>query len=225
MTCLAEIIDKPLKMDFVIVPCDTHTICHRRDMQLSATKRAYHVNNNTLAIFPLSCTLKHLNKIVLIQKILISWSELIAVLLEQLQPLSIQLFRERLSEKVHATIPKGIVGGFEFTVLQRNLKELARKAMKMCLRVLKESNKSRFDSLSRQKQCMIISHITFRDCRVHIFPTTFLEIAVYIQAYWKLIKTISTHACDQSYSPQEQIIYNGRHALKAKLQTTELNLR
>ena len=31
-------------------------------------------------------------------------------------------------------------------VLQRNLKELAREAMKMCLRVLKESNKSRFDS-------------------------------------------------------------------------------
>ena len=52
----------------------------------------------------------------------------------------IQLFRERLSEKVHATIPKGIVGGFEFTVLQRNLKELARKAMKMCLRVLTKSN-------------------------------------------------------------------------------------
>ena len=36
---------------------------------------------------------------------------------------NIQLFRWRLSEKVHATIPKGIVGGFEFTVLQRNLKE------------------------------------------------------------------------------------------------------
>ena len=35
----------------------------------------------------------------------------------------IQLFRERLSEKVHATILKGIVGGLEFTVLQRNLKE------------------------------------------------------------------------------------------------------
>ena len=30
---------------------------------------------------------------------------------------NIQLFRERLSEKVHATILKGIVGGFEFTVL------------------------------------------------------------------------------------------------------------
>ena len=34
-----------------------------------------------------------------------------------------QLFRERLSEKVHVTIPKGIVGGLEFTVVQRNLKE------------------------------------------------------------------------------------------------------
>ena len=31
----------------------------------------------------------------------------------------IQLFRERLREKVHTTIPKGIVGGFEFTVLQK----------------------------------------------------------------------------------------------------------
>ena len=29
----------------------------------------------------------------------------------------IRLFRERLSEKVHATIPKGLVGGFKFTVL------------------------------------------------------------------------------------------------------------
>ena len=68
----------------------------------------------------------------------------------------LQLFRERLSEKVllvHVTILKGIVGGFEFSFFQRNLKELARKAMEMCLRVLKESNKSRFDSYSRQEQC------------------------------------------------------------------------
>ena len=41
----------------------------------------------------------------------------------QVKPDSIQLFRERLSEKGYATILKGIVGGFEFTVLQRNLKE------------------------------------------------------------------------------------------------------
>ena len=37
---------------------------------------------------------------------------------------SIQLFRERLSEKVHATIPKGIVvGGFEFMFFKEILKE------------------------------------------------------------------------------------------------------
>ena len=71
----------------------------------------------------------------------------------------LQPLRERFSEKVPATIPKGIVGGFEFLVLQRNLKELARNAMKMCLRVLTESNKSRFDSYSHQEQC--IDHIPY----------------------------------------------------------------
>ena len=71
----------------------------------------------------------------------------------------IQLFRERLSEKVNATIPKGIVGGFEFSVLQRNLKELARKATEMYFRVLEESNKRRFDSYGCQEQC--IDHIPY----------------------------------------------------------------
>ena len=78
---------------------------------------------------------------------------------------------------MQATIPKGIVGGFEFTVLRRNLKELARKAMEICLRVLKESNKSRFDSYSRQEQC--IGHIPFGIVASTFFPTTFLEIAVF----------------------------------------------
>ena len=55
-----------------------------------------------------------------------------------------------------------------------------REAMDICLRVLKESKKSRFDSCSVRNSILIISHITFRDCRVHIFPTTFLEIAVNI---------------------------------------------
>ena len=64
-----------------------------------------------------------------------------------------------MSGKVHATILKGIVGGFEFSVFQRNLKELAQKVMEMCLRELKESNKSRFDSYSRQEQC--IDHIPY----------------------------------------------------------------
>ena len=75
------------------------------------------------------------------------------------------------------TISKGIVGGFEFSVFQRNLKELARKSMKMCFRVLKESNKSRSDSYSRQEQC--IDHIPYYLSGLSraLFPTTFLEIA------------------------------------------------
>ena len=79
----------------------------------------------------------------------------------------IQLFRERLSGKVLATILKGIMGGFEFPFFQRNLKELVREAMEMCLRELKESNKSRFDSYSVRDSVLIIS--SFRDCRVHSF--------------------------------------------------------
>ena len=39
----------------------------------------------------------------------------------------------------------------------------------MCLRVLKESNKSRFDIYSVRNSVLILSRITFRDCRVHMF--------------------------------------------------------
>ena len=48
----------------------------------------------------------------------------------------------KLPEKVHAIIPNGIVGSLEFTVLERTLFErMAREAMDVCLRVLKESQK------------------------------------------------------------------------------------
>ena len=46
---------------------------------------------------------------------------------------------------------------------------MAREAMDLCLRVLKESNKRSFDSYSVWNSVLIISHITFRDRRVHIF--------------------------------------------------------
>ena len=46
---------------------------------------------------------------------------------------------------------------------------MTREAMDVCLRVLKESNKSRFDSYSVRNSILIISHITFRECRAHIF--------------------------------------------------------
>ena len=80
-----------------------------------------------------------------------------------------QLFRERLSEKVHATIPKVSVGDFECTILQRLIERMAREVMNICLRMLKESNESRFDSYSARNSELIVAHINFRDCRVHIF--------------------------------------------------------
>ena len=41
--------------------------------------------------------------------------------------------------------------------------------MDVCLRVLMVSNKSRFDSHSVRKSALIISHVTFWDCRAHSF--------------------------------------------------------
>ena len=41
--------------------------------------------------------------------------------------------------------------------------------MDLRLRLLKESSKIKFDSYSFRNSVLIISHITFRDCRVHIF--------------------------------------------------------
>ena len=50
--------------------------------------------------------------------------------------------------------------------------------MDLCLRVLRESNKSRFDSCSVKNSVLIISHITFRDCRPHIFSDNLSGTAV-----------------------------------------------
>ena len=51
--------------------------------------------------------------------------------------------------------------------------------MELCLRLLKESNKSEFDSYIVRKSVSIISHITFWVCRMHTFSDNFLKIAVF----------------------------------------------
>ena len=87
-----------------------------------------------------------------------------------------QLFQERLSGEVQATIQKGIVGSFEFIVPSKKFERMAREAMDACLQVLKESNKSRFDSYSVRNSVLIISHITFKISglsRAHFFRQSF----------------------------------------------------
>ena len=58
-------------------------------------------------------------------------------------------------------------------------KKRIREATDVCLRELKESNKSRFDSYSVRNSVLIISHITFRDCHVHIFSDNLSRNAMF----------------------------------------------
>ena len=83
---------------------------------------------------------------------------------------------ERLWEKVHATWR---VGGFEFTVLQRRLKNVTRFHGRMFASA-KGKQQKQVRQLQRREQC--IDHIPYYLSglsRAHFFPTTFLGIAVY----------------------------------------------
>ena len=66
---------------------------------------------------------------------------------------------------------------------------MAGEAMDVCLRALKESNRSRFDSCSVRNSVLIISHITFRDCRLHIFSDNLSRNSYILQ----LVKSLPCH--------------------------------
>ena len=70
---------------------------------------------------------------------------------------------------MHLANPERYCGLFLIHCSLKKFKRMTREAMDVCLRVLKESSKSRFDNYSVRNSVLIISHITFRDCRVHIF--------------------------------------------------------
>ena len=57
----------------------------------------------------------------------------------------------------------------------KKFERMAREAKEICWRLLKESKKNRFDSYSVRNSVLIISHITFWDCRVHIFSGNLLS--------------------------------------------------
>ena len=84
----------------------------------------------------------------------------------------IQQFRETFSEKVHATIAKGIiVDGFWVHCSSEKFERMAREAMEVRLRMINESNKSigSTANYSVRDRVLIISHFTFRDCCMLIF--------------------------------------------------------
>ena len=65
--------------------------------------------------------------------------------------------------------PERYCGWFWVHWFSKKFERMAREAMDICLQVLKESNKRRLESYTARNRVLIISHITFRDCRVHIF--------------------------------------------------------
>ena len=65
--------------------------------------------------------------------------------------------------------PEWYCGWFWIHCSSKKFERMAREAMDICLRVLKESNIRMFNSYIVRNSVLMISHITFRDCRVHIF--------------------------------------------------------
>ena len=65
--------------------------------------------------------------------------------------------------------PERYCGWFWVLCSTKKFERMAREAIDVCLRILKESNNRRFVSCSVRNSVLIISHITLRDCRVHIF--------------------------------------------------------
>ena len=60
-------------------------------------------------------------------------------------------------------------GWFWVHCSSKKFARMAREAMDICLQLLKERNNRRFGSYSCRNRLLTISHITFRDCCLHIF--------------------------------------------------------
>ena len=142
-----------------------------------------------------------------------------------------QLFRERLSEKVHATIPKGIAsvaggilvpgvllifdlyalpsrgsatkptqlscantasyagyerycGRFWVHCSSKKFERMAREAMDVCLLLLKENNKSRFDSFSVRNSVFIIPILPFGIVACTFFSDNLSQNSCMVRASW-----------------------------------------
>ena len=65
--------------------------------------------------------------------------------------------------------PERRCGLFLVHCFSKKFKRMAREAMDVCLRGLKETTKVGSTATVSRTSVLIISHITFRDCRVHSF--------------------------------------------------------
>ena len=104
-----------------------------------------------------------------------------------------------MSKKVHATVPKGIVGGFEFLVLQRNLKEWHKRPwtnVPECKRKATIEDSTATVSGTEYRSNTILP---FGTVACTFFPTTFLELAV----SWKRSGIITS--CQDFYLGEQKV--------------------
>ena len=76
-------------------------------------------------------------------------------------------FEKGCRKKVRATILKGIVGDFKCTIFQRNLKESYGRPLIYVCECWRKVTKVGSTATVVRNSVLIISHINFRDCRVH----------------------------------------------------------
>ena len=60
-------------------------------------------------------------------------------------------------------------GRFWVLLSSKKFERMAQETMDLCFQMLKESTNRRFNRYSVRNSVLIKSHITFRDCRLHIF--------------------------------------------------------
>ena len=89
--------------------------------------------------------------------------------------------------------------------------------MDLCLQVLKERNSSRFNSYSVRNRLLIISHITFRDCRLHSFSDN-LSQNISIRYCWEIHQELQGSTEGSSCSSEASNI-NYTTVLTSKLPT------
>ena len=81
----------------------------------------------------------------------------------------VQLYFEKGCREKSTRQSQMLLWVFRVHCSSKTFERMTREATEIRLRVLEESNKSRFDSYSVRNCILIICHITCRDCHVHIF--------------------------------------------------------
>ena len=107
-------------------------------------------------------------------------------------------------------------GWFSVDFSSQKFVRMVRKVMDVRLRMLKESNKSRLDSYSVRNSVLIISHITFRDCRVHIFFDSLSPNSCIIKALYLRVNVFSTKVLIEDTNRDGTTILHG-HPCHAKV--------